>query len=372
MKSLLFTVGLLCVGAVACSPSGGGDYETLFPASENSPISIRYDSLRVDTLRPDSIATSFKGLTCLYRDSIYFVDQLYGWLYRFTPDGHLAGRCLGQGRSNREIPTKLIDGYTISPDGFHCFLGSTHDGYVYDRNVYLHHRFRIIPAEQESCPVWERFSTYSLTYSDLIPRLIGDRLYLNVTAGSPDFNPSHRNYLHNARILMCIDARTGEVESLLGRYSPAVGYMTAFRGCSYDITPANEFYVGYETDSVIYVYDGNYRALRAFGYAGKGMDTNYLTLEPGPHYKTQAAAERRAKGYYTSLRYIDGYLFRTYQRNGKADRDGLQIYDGSTLIADVDVPKGMRVVGYIAPYYYSQVMADEDRETLTLYRFKLD
>ncbi len=55
----------------------------------------------------------------------------------------------------------------------------------------------------------------------------------------------------------------------------------------------------------------------------------------------------------------------------KLTSDGLQIYssDGHFL-GDCEVPKGLNVKGYIAPYYYSQVFTDEDGK-LTLYRFRL-
>ena len=64
-------------------------------------------------------------------------------------------------------------------------------------------------------------------------------------------------------------------------------------------------------------------------------------------------------------------LFRTYKKGEQEISDGLQIYNTNKLIADVDIPKNMRVMGYIAPYYYSYVISDEDQETMILYRFKL-
>jgi hypothetical protein len=42
------------------------------------------------------------------------------------------------------------------------------------------------------------------------------------------------------------------------------------------------------------------------------------------------------------------------------------------LIADLSVPKGFKIGGYVAPYYYSQAIADIDKELLIVYRFKLE
>ncbi len=51
--------------------------------------------------------------------------------------------------------------------------------------------------------------------------------------------------------------------------------------------------------------------------------------------------------------------------------DGLQIYRNGILIGDVDVPRHLKVMGYIAPYYYSYVVSDDEEERLYLYRFEL-
>lgn len=83
--------------------------------------------------------------------------------------------------------------------------------------------------------------------------------------------------------------------------------------------------------------------------------------------------EHATKGHYTSLEYIDetGILLRTYQRGGDSKDDGMQIYKDGILIGDVSVPKGMKVTGYISPYYYSQVVPEEAEGKLKIFRFKL-
>lgn len=81
--------------------------------------------------------------------------------------------------------------------------------------------------------------------------------------------------------------------------------------------------------------------------------------------------DSRTKGYYNWLEYVDetGMLFRSYQKGGDEETDGLQIYKDGVLLGDVNVPKGFRVMGYIAPYYYSYVIPDEDNAMMYLYRF---
>ena len=65
-------------------------------------------------------------------------------------------------------------------------------------------------------------------------------------------------------------------------------------------------------------------------------------------------------------------LFRSYVKGANAPYDGLQVYrSDKTMIADVDVPKGFKVLGYIKPFYYSQVAEDSEQGKLSIYRFRL-
>ena len=81
--------------------------------------------------------------------------------------------------------------------------------------------------------------------------------------------------------------------------------------------------------------------------------------------------EKMTKGRYTSLCVVGDLTFRTYRTGTPKNETRLQIYDRTTLIGDVQVPYGFKVMGYIEPYYYSEFICDEDKETIEIYRFKL-
>lgn len=100
MRFFYFCIGAAWL-ATACSktPDQAG---TFFPAPDNPPVDIRYASVRMDTLRIDSLATSFNGLTAVGRRGVYFLDELFCWLYRLDAAGKPQTRLLGQGRSNRK------------------------------------------------------------------------------------------------------------------------------------------------------------------------------------------------------------------------------------------------------------------------------
>ena len=61
---------------------------------------------------------------------------------------------------------------------------------------------------------------------------------------------------------------------------------------------------------------------------------------------------------------------RLRRASGPIRKARLQIYKDGQMVGDCSVPKGLKVTGYIEPYYYSQVFNDND-EGLTIYRFKL-
>ena len=65
-------------------------------------------------------------------------------------------------------------------------------------------------------------------------------------------------------------------------------------------------------------------------------------------------------------------LFRPYKKSPDSETDGLQIYRGQTLIADVAVLKGMVVLGYSAPYVYGTTGMDGICESVDMFRFKLE
>ena len=64
-------------------------------------------------------------------------------------------------------------------------------------------------------------------------------------------------------------------------------------------------------------------------------------------------------------------MFRSYSKGEKESSDGLQIYQDRTLIADIDVPKGFKPIGYIKPYLFSDAIVDEGKMRVYVYRVRL-
>ena len=101
------------------------------------------------------------------------------------------------------------------------------------------------------------------------------------------------------------------------------------------------------------------------------MDTDYRPVNSWDDMDLYRD-DRIGKGRFGWIEYVDetGILFRSYKKSDNTP-DGLQIYSDGVLVGDTDVPVGMRVVGYIHPYYYSQIYEDDENGRLYIFRFRL-
>lgn len=221
---------------------------------------------------------------------------------------------------------------------------------------------------------------YTHRYNRLAMRPYDGKVYFNMELAHPDANivESGDKYLKEAYAIAELDIAGNEYSSLLGK-----GYPHSYRenpetkrilSASYfDIDKQGHIYATYEADSIIYVFDKQDNGISAYGRAGKDMDMDYAAVNSLIDGRKLYRDERNKRGYYNWIEYIDetGVLFRSYQKGGGSSSDGLQIYKDGVLIGDVDVPKGFKVAGYAAPYYYSKVIADEDNEKLTVYKFTM-
>jgi len=234
-------------------------------------------------------------------------------------------------------------------------------------------------VRESDTPDPNEFSLYTLDYENLTLRADSKNyLYIPIYAENPRFNAfSSSRYYEEGRILAKLDLKEGKIEQVLGKRSAEylkykyLGHHATF---SYDIDGKDNFYIGHEIDSIIYKYDNDFNLIGKFGFAGKAMDQNYKEV---PEFDLRLLREaygkdRPTRGYYHYVEYIDdqNLLFRSYTKGGSSTVDGLQIYKNESLIADVHVPKGLVVRGYIAPYFYGESILEND-EDLQLYRFKL-
>lgn len=374
MKKICFlfaTAVMLC----GCREKAAvGEHASFFVQPVENETEILVENLAVEAIPVGLNDTSWEGFSGMTEDKIFFVDRYAGRLYEVDGESGSTELRIREGRGPQELPIENVEGYTASHDGHHYFVGATRDLYIFDPTYNLIKNISFIAAESDSPEIdYNRDDYYSLVYEAIVLRPYKNHVYINVMSAGDDSNISNESWYDNSRILMSVstEGSAHSIEGYMGRVSPAVRYMTAFYAMQYDLDAEGNFYVSFEADPLVYVYDNDYRIQYSFGHPGKGMNTDYTEGTPD-NFGDLLDSEYANKGYYTSIKKVGDLVFRSYRRGGADVPDGLQIYRGTTLVGDVEVPRGLKVMGYIAPYYYSEVVTDPENEAATLYRFRLD
>ncbi len=347
-----------------------------FAEIKNYPRKDTLQKIILEHFSLDNIPSSYVGELAIANGNILFVDSRFCWVFEFTPEGKLKKRHLGQGNGPSELPAGMIDGYACLQDGSHFFMGPSNDCYVFDKNFQSKSKFMLKHKERTINP--ESPDAYTLYYFNMGLKNYGNRLYSTVIIDDPVYNfiVSPEECFRDVHVLMEINLQTGELESVKGYYPDIYRKDPSLRHLHfayYDVDKSGNFYLAFEGDSTIYTFDSEFRPLTAFGYAGKEMSKKEAVFHSLKEFQKGYAQNRRERGIYTGLKYIEdtGFLFRTYQRGEEHDTDGLQIYKNQVLIGDVEVPKHFKVLGYIPPYYYGSEGIDEENESISLHRFQL-
>lgn len=359
----------------------------MFPKPVNA-VNIKFNNIKIDTLILKDTASSFIGHTAIFGDKIYFADEYFARLYVFDTNGDLITMRLGQGNSKKEYAGSGISGFFFLPNGQSIYMGASIDCSVYDTHF---EKIKYFQIQRFLNDYWkdkefaDNPKNYGLDYTKFTMRAYDTYMYMNVfCAGKGVGFSSIENplaYYEKAKVLLKVNLETGCVEELVGAYPPSYLKDSDKRGdltdIGYDIDSKGNFYISYAADPGIYVYDKNFTPIRAFGTKGNNMDTDYLnsyTLK-----QNEDSYEQWYKGRYTYLKYTEetDVSCRSYTKGGNPITEALQIYQGDTLVADIDVPSFFpvnffKIAGYIAPYYYSAVYPDAENKTLKIYRFKLE
>lgn len=333
--------------------------------------------IKLDTILLDKIEASYVGDVKIWSDSIYFIDKRFCWVFSFDKNGHFIKRMLGQGRGPSELNTGLIDCHARLSSGDHLFIGSRNDCHLFDKNFIRKKSFVIDKGgKRKKGMVASDFGIYTLMYPKLIFKNYKDKIYFNQFTEYEGYDmvdhPS--KYFRESRLLSEMDLNNGKVCEMFGRYSTYYTDNSAAKQValfSFDIKENGNFLISFEADSLIYEYDNRFSPIDAFGYSGENMDTKYIELRNLKEFQKYYSEERETRGYYDWIEYIDelDMLFRSYKKGKHSSCDGLQIYKKNTMIADIEVPKGLRVIGFINPYVYAGSTIDEENEEMKVYKF---
>ncbi len=348
------------------------------------PIITSQQNIQIDSITFEKIELNLNEYECSYygysyiRDTnLYYVDKYFCWLFIFSKDGKFIQRELGQGRGPKEVICNRISSISPCQNGDLMLLGYTLDHYFFNENFERAEAFMM--QNNQKTRTNEKSDTYTTFYTNLLIKNFRNKLYYNIYSEADNFNfiDTPERYYQKAYTLMQVNKKNGNVEKLFCPYPPFyqehIGELNAMISLNYDIDSEGNLYVGFEADSTIYKYEKDKYPIKAFGYNGKNMNQKYRKTDTWKNFSTIMYEERKDKGYYTSLHVspYNNYIFRTYQKGSHDSTDGLQIYQNEILIGDVPAPKGIKICGYIAPYYYSEIITDIDNDKMYVYRFKL-
>ncbi|WP_160130963.1 hypothetical protein [Kordia antarctica] len=385
MKILIKLV-LIAFLFISCSTDKKPN-SNFFNGVNKSEKKIAFNTIALDTVVFDPIESSYNGFFDIYKNEINFIDQRFCWIFTFDKDGKIQSQNLGQGAGPNELDTGFIDAYKRLPNGKHLFMGSVFDVHIHDENWEREKKFvmkwnltkagweinadNLDPDEQRLySPHYENFKIQTNS---------NNNVYFTVEANHILFNKYYtKEYYDMSRIFADLDLESGKVKSVFGRKSREYlnyNYLGAYDTFDYVMDSKNQMYVNHPIDSLIYVYNDEHENIYTFGNAGKNMMTNY------PEFNSQEIDgimsiyqnKKPNTSYYTDVKHIEekDIFFRSYHKPIAEGVDGLQIYKGNVLVADVDVPKGFKVAGYIDPYFYSDAILEEDELTLKAYKFTL-
>lgn len=337
-----------------------------------------FKSITLDTIPLHISTTSYVGDFYMFEDKLYFVDKIFCLVNEVSVDGELISSHLGKGSGPNEVPRLM--GFLATDNGFVI----THDWvyYVYDTSWTLKEKFTTNWNEYASKNLMQNpdpsnLGMYEVQYfnnvlrynsqtNELVTKVVTEHITFNAFISS--------EYYKESRVLGSINLEDRKVTSVFGRFSPAFErykFIPFHAFMDYDICGDN-FYLTYEPDSLIYVYDLTFKPLYAFGSTGYGLNHSYHETSQLEVFEDTELLKltRENEGYYEFIKaFKSGVVFRSYQQDSGDKR--LQIYKHNQLIGDVAIPRRFRIIGYIEPYYYADGIVDEENEKLAFYKFQL-
>lgn len=371
---------MACFLAIACNTK----YQNNFGQFDHEPKSnISIGQLELNETVFEQLPSSYIGQAKIHQDTLYFVDQKFIRILKFDKDLNFLEWHLEKGNGPNDYSGGGIDGFEITHNGNFMFLGAATDWHIYDRSFKKLSSFimentkkranltTISPAN----PV-----IYSFVYPKLIVRESNGRLFFNIMVQHPDFNfiDTHKEYYLNARVLSEMNPESGVTQDIFGSFPPTYHdndfTLNHVSLLNFDVSKTSgHFYLNFEADPTIYEYDSDFQPVRSFGITGNEMNYNYKKLDNIKDFQREIDKERDKAHFFTWLEYIEeeDLLFRSYSL-GQNEQDGLQIYKGNILIGDVNVPKGLKIIGKLGDQFISHPISDEKNDRMIIYTFKLN
>lgn len=204
-----------------------------------------------------------------------------------------------------------------------------------------------------------------------------DHFSLAITTSHPNFNGYYNSsdYYNFSRILAIINKKSGKVVDLIGRRpSFYLNYSNIpnFDHFSYEVLK-DDVLINFYADSLIYSLNKNTKIVtKKFGVSGINMNLDYVLTNTYEDAHKRWRKDQFEVGHYHYIKYLKNrnLLLRGYSRGINDINDGLQFYKEGCLIADIDVPKGLKIIGDVNGQLFAENL-DTNKEKLELYKVNL-
>jgi hypothetical protein len=210
-------------------------------------------------------------------------------------------------------------------------------------------------------------------YNGILKVFDEHHLAIAITSSHPKFNGyfNSKFYYENSRIIALINIEKEYIDRLIGR-RPLLflkNQLPNFDHFNYEINN-NTIYLNFYPEAPIYKIDKEEDVVQsAFGIQGSEMKTDYIITSSYEEAYKREFEDYNKYNFYNSL-YVDGHLiFRSYTKNNLKN-DGLQLYKSEVLVADINFPKGYKIIGKIDNAYYASKIVIKRKEDMVLLKLK--
>lgn len=379
MRIILLIV--LTVFLMSCKNSNGQNKTIDDVKIIKSDVATIINHIELDSFILNSGNYSSEGFCVMNNDSIYLVDKIFSTISSFNLKGDFLKQFLGKkSKFNLQSLSSLSfidDGSFIITDRFK-FLKFTNQWNFVDSS-YLIYPKTIDNNVLLDNPKGEYPDLYEIKYNkNSIPNK-GRYLLIEVESEHPKFNGfSTLGFFTTARNFALIDPKTWHVNPIFGSwpksYKSGKNY-PYFANINYQFSNQN-FYVNYEIDSLIYVFDRRYVPKFAFGRSGKITNKSYKSSKSISYAFNDSLriSERETKGYYDEIfvQNSRSLIFRSYFTGKKREINlhRMQIYKETALIGDIQIPNTFRIIGYNNSHFFAD--GGEQNGEKIIYKFKLN
>lgn len=344
-------------------------------------------NITLDTINIESnIETSYTGNFWINNDNIYFTDTYFMYVLKFDKNGKFIEKYIGEGEGPNEVNDIDDVSYNSSNNTYNLFSPKTSSIYMFNKDWEKVNEFVIDwditrsykDIVDNPSPLLMDSYEFANQYKNILKPWNETHLAISIESSHPKFNGHYGSelYYNNSRILALINLETGKIDNLIGRRSPfylSNQSLPIFDHFNYE-TFKDIVYVDFWVDKEIYILDKKTgKATGKFGVPGRDMNVNYQTTSTYQEADKLHFEHRKKFGRYRDLKYLPekDLLFRFYYKGSNATSDGMQIYKNNSLIGDIDVPIGFKIIGILDNNLYGTIKI-EDQEDFNLYRVKLN